>query len=160
MTQTRSAIAIRPAAAADLDALIAVWAASARAAHPFLPGEGRGARRQMVRDHFLPRATTLLAEADGRILGFASVIEAELAGLFVLPEAQGQGIGRALLTAAAQGRASLTLTVFVRSARARAFYARAGFVEIARGLDGETSEPVIRMRRDSTPAGGSGRAMK
>ncbi len=145
------AVTLRRAGAEDMPALLEVWAAAARAAHPFVPGEGRGARRRLVAEHFLPRAETTLAEAEGRPLGFASVIEDELAGLYVLPEAQGRGIGRRLLAAASAGRGPLVVTVFARNEGARRFYARTGFAETGRGICGETGEILLRLTREEAP---------
>ncbi len=139
---------LRPASPADLEALVAVWSAAARAAHPFLPGEGRGSRARDVRSHHLPRADTLLAEAAGVPVGFAAVAGAELAGLYVRPDWQGLGLGTRLLAAAQAGREPLTATVFLRS-RAPRFYAARGFREIGRGIDVETGEPVLRLRSGS-----------
>jgi ribosomal protein S18 acetylase RimI-like enzyme len=69
--------------------------------------------------------------------------------LAVLPEAQGQGIGRRLLEwAAAKGGANLWACVSDFNAPARAFYARMGFVEVAM-LPGliEAGETEILLRK-------------
>jgi ribosomal protein S18 acetylase RimI-like enzyme len=53
--------------------------------------------------------------------------------LAVLPEAQGQGIGRALVEwATSRGGANLWACVSEFNAPARAFYARLGFTEVAK----------------------------
>ncbi|GMG83420.1 GNAT family N-acetyltransferase [Paralimibaculum aggregatum] len=135
----------------DHAAMVEIWAVAARAAHPFVPGEGRGERRRLVAEHFLPRSETHLARIDGRSLGFAAVLGEELGGLFVHPAAQRRGIGRALVRAAIAGRAFLTVTVFTRNPRAIAFYHALGFAETERGIDGETAEQVLRMRLEAAP---------
>lgn len=71
--------------------------------------------------------------------------------LAVLPEAQGQGIGRALVDwAASRGGANLWACVSGFNAPARAFYARMGFVEVA-PLPGlvEAGETEILLRRSN-----------
>lgn len=140
--------AIRRGGPGDIEALMPVWAAAARQAHPFVPGEGRGARAREVRGRYLPAADLLIAETAGGPLGFAAVIGDTLAGLFVAPAAQGAGIGRALLAAALEARPGLTVPVFLRNARARDFYRRNGLVEIGRGLDPDTAEVVVHLRRE------------
>lgn len=88
----------------------------------------------------------LVAELDGRAVGFAAVVGGELDGLFVEPELWGQGIGRMLVDAAthAARRKGLALTV-VANPTARQFYERCGF-----SLEGETKTrfgPGLRMSR-------------
>ena len=88
----------------------------------------------------------LVAELDGRAVGFAAVVGGELDGLFVEPELWGQGIGRMLVDAATHGarRKGLALTV-VANPTARQFYERCGF-----SLEGETKTrfgPGLRMSR-------------
>jgi putative acetyltransferase len=139
---------IRRGGAEDVDALMRIWSEAARAAHPFVPGEGRGARAREVRERFLPAADLLVAEEAGRPVGFAAVIGDELAGLFVAPIAQGTGIGRWLLEAALAAHGALTVSVFEKNARGLAFYRRNGFAGTDRGLDPETAEVVVRLARE------------
>jgi GNAT superfamily N-acetyltransferase len=89
-----------------------------------------------------------VAEADGRVVGFVSVLGAcrsdapdddaapfaYVDDLVVLPKYRGQGHGQALLGraeayAAAQGRSTLRLRVKGGNHPARGFYARAGYAE-------------------------------
>ena len=69
-----------------------------------------------------------VAEAEGRIAGFAALAGGELDGLFVEPDLWRRGIGRALVEAAAHQarRRGLTLTV-VSGPESRAFYVACGF---------------------------------
>jgi ribosomal protein S18 acetylase RimI-like enzyme len=93
---------------------------------------------------------TLAAEGRGGLVGYVSGEpsrsgargEAEITTLYLLKQAQGVGLGRALLIAAARVLAardarSLVIWVLRDNARARAFYARQGGV-----LDGERGEAV------------------
>ncbi|HTH17314.1 MAG TPA: GNAT family N-acetyltransferase [Magnetospirillum sp.] len=70
--------------------------------------------------------------------------------LAVLPAAQGLGLGRQLVEwAAAQGGGNLWACVSSFNASARAFYGRAGFVEVAPlpGLVAEGMEEILLRRR-------------
>lgn len=138
-------LVVRPGGPADHAVLLELWSETARAAHPFVPGEGRGARRRLVAQRFLPQSQLHVAEAGGRCLGFAAVIGEEMGGLFVHPESQRNGIGTALLSSVCAPRSRLTVTVFARRESALAFYRARGFRELDRGLDGETSEPLLRL---------------
>jgi putative acetyltransferase len=66
--------------------------------------------------------------------------------LYVLPEHQGRGIGRALLGVAQSGAEALELWTFQRNAEARAFYERHGFaaVEFTDGTGNAEREPDVR----------------
>ena len=93
----------------------------------------------------------LVAEVDSEIAGFAVVLDendrAELDGLFVEPARWRQGIGAALVHAAAhlaRDRGFSLMTV-VAEPSARAFYEKCGFV-----VEGETQTrfgPALRMSR-------------
>jgi ribosomal-protein-alanine N-acetyltransferase len=81
-----------------------------------------------------------MAERDGRLLGYSLAVlvadEAHLGNLAVHPDARGAGVGQALLDdlvqAAEKRRASrLTLEVRASNERARKFYYRNGFIDVA-----------------------------
>jgi GNAT superfamily N-acetyltransferase len=93
-----------------------------------------------MRNVVLAHQQVLVAERDGRPVGFAAVAGDWLEHLYVAPEAIGTGVGRRLLdavTAAHPG--GLSLYVFARNARARRFYESAGFTLVAQG-DGSGNE--------------------
>ena len=78
-----------------------------------------------------------LAEADGLALARVAADEAELLTIGVLPQARRQGVGLALLRAAATeaarlGALRLFLEVALANTPARALYAQAGLVEVGR----------------------------
>jgi GNAT superfamily N-acetyltransferase len=134
-------VRLRPARVADADALAAIHTRSRLAAMPWLPvlhdeEETRGWMRGIV----LPHQQVLVAERDGRPVGFAAVAGDWLEQLYVEPEAIGTGVGRALLDAVkADHPAGLSLHVFTRNERARRFYEAGGFALVGRG-DGSANE--------------------
>ena len=88
----------------------------------------------------------IVAELDGRMAGFAAVVENELDGLFVEPDLWRQGIGSALIEAATHQarRDGLALRV-IASPTAREFYESCGF-----SVEGEAATrfgPALRMLR-------------
>ncbi|MDC7715879.1 GNAT family N-acetyltransferase [Vogesella sp. DC21W] len=77
-------------------------------------------------------------DAHGQVLGFAGVYEKEnfLHHLYVAPAAQGQGIGQALLQAAAlRFTATPSLKCFAANPRALAFYRQQGWQPAGEGVD-------------------------
>jgi ribosomal protein S18 acetylase RimI-like enzyme len=88
------------------------------------------------------RHTFLLAEAEGKELGFAGFElnysegpKAKLHKIYLLPEAQGKGAGKALILEVADrarkaGQKSLLLNVNKYNKKAIEFYNRIGFQEI------------------------------
>lgn len=70
----------------------------------------------------------LVAEIDGRVVGFAASNASHLENLFVDPSAQGRNVGRDLLMAFEQRReGDVTLNVLTLNPRGRTFYERNGY---------------------------------
>ena len=86
---------------------------------------------------FWPGGKIIVAEAEGRVVGFVLCLSHRLARLAVAPEQRRQGIGR-MLVAAVQ-RPGMTLQVRESNMAARALYAGLGFREVGarRYADGE-----------------------
>jgi len=81
-----------------------------------------------------------MAERDGRLLGYSLAVlvvdEAHLGNLAVHPDARGAGVGQALLDdllVVSEKRRATRLTLEVRESneRARKFYYRNGFIDVA-----------------------------
>lgn len=121
---------IRPYTPADADDLIHVWRRAATIAHDFLPQAFMQQEEIAIREQYLPHTDTWVALHAHRIIGFIALLGNEIGGLFVDPEAQRQGVGRALLSHARAQRAndSLTVEVFAKNLAAVAFYERCGFI--------------------------------
>ena len=150
MSKPADGVRIRPARADEREALEALqWRASLAneadrphlEAHPdaiHLPAE------QIERDQ------VLVAEVDGRVVGFAAVVpeddHAELDGLFVEPDLWRQGVGAVLVDAAVHEARRRGLALMVVANRAAlGFYERCGFT-----LEGEAQTrfgPALRMSR-------------
>ncbi|MDJ0388197.1 GNAT family N-acetyltransferase [Roseomonas sp. E05] len=150
-------VPLRAARAADHAALAALSAeAFAQGAVALVPaGLRAGADAARFRALFAAGGPLLLAEDDeGRPLGCIlaePAIEngtARLTGLWVAPQAAGQGIGSALLEAmeallAAEGAAVLRLRVPGGNLRALGLFRRRGYAMLAAG---QRSEPVLRVQ--------------
>lgn len=149
---------VRDAATGDIPAIAAILAASDEDdSWPDVPGHP-------YIEHLLARGRIPLAETKGEAIGMAGVIEVGTTGarflsdLFVHPERQDRGAGRALLAAAFDGAVG-RLTFSSADARALGLYLRTGlrpwwpqlYMDVPRsalgaadpGLVAEPADPVV-----------------
>jgi GNAT superfamily N-acetyltransferase len=128
-------VELRPATAADLPGLYALFVTAINGVfepHGFAaPGPALEVFVDQQR-HILETGTSVLAEADGQLLGFAASWQRDehwfLASLFVAEAAQGRGVGAALLEAvwgAAARRRTITDAIQPVS---NALYGRHGLI--------------------------------
>ncbi len=127
-------IDIRPATAADYDAIAAIWHLSAG-----LPGVGPAQLpslerlRARIDVEIAEGWQVTVAEAEGEIIGFLAIKPkaAILDQLFMQPEARGMGLGRMLLdTAKAQLPGGFTLFTRPGNTPARRFYEKHGLTHL------------------------------
>ena len=130
----------------DCDEGLAVWAAATAIGHPFLDEDFLEQERREIRNVHLPRAETWVWEADGRIVGFISLLGNEVGAVFVDPGSQRSGIGHALMDHARTLRGELEVEVFKENTIGLAFYARYGFQPLLERVHESTGLPVVRLR--------------
>jgi GNAT superfamily N-acetyltransferase len=129
---------IREASPADLDELLSVQKAASTAAfaHVYPPDRypypDEAIKTEIARRLADEATTYLVAEGEGRIVGFAGVSPGWLDQLYVLPELQGSGIGSALLDAAVlhrrqAGDTELRLWTLEGNEAGRRFYETRGW---------------------------------
>lgn len=99
--------------------------------------------------------TCVVVEVEGAPAGFATVLprtdgQAELDGLFVLPQRQRLGLGRALVAEAAQRARAMGATVLhvVANEDANAFYRAVGFVQTGTAPTALKPAPKMELRLD------------
>jgi GNAT superfamily N-acetyltransferase len=100
--------------------------------------------RGWIRGFVLGELEVWVAEEDARLAGFAALGDHYLEHLYVHPQAQGRGVGTALLGWCKERRPDgLQLWVFQRNSGARDFYERHGFrlVQLTDGRGNEEREP-------------------
>lgn len=104
---------------------------------------------------------TIVGEHEGTLLGMASVGPSEhtlmLWKLYVLPEGQGRGVGRALVEevlarASREGFENVRLSYLDGNDHAAGFYASQGFAEVGRDSEGQPPFDVW-MEKDVAPWG-------
>ena len=100
-----------------------------------------------VRDRLFP--TTEMWGAFGpHLVGFIAFSEGWVEQLYILPDWQGQGIGRALLEIPKASHPELRLWTFQQNAGARRFYEANGFtaIELTDGHANENKAPDVLYR--------------
>ena len=137
---------IRQYGTADLDQVLEVWLAASKIAHPFLTEEFMATERENIRNVHMPKAATWVYEDAERVVGFIALIGNEVGAVFVSPEMQGRGIGRALMDLARDRREILELDVFQANRIGRRFYEKYGFIQIGRHVHEGSGQPCLRLR--------------
>ena len=131
-----------------------IWRRASGGGHPFLTDEQLAGDEVLVRDVYMPAADIWVAAEGETVTGFIALLEGFIGGLFVAPERQGKGMGRALVVHAADIRGALGVEVYEANDAAREFYARLGFTEAGRRESDDQGRPfpLISMRRPADPA--------
>ena len=136
-------------AARDENASVALWLRSWEATYPDIDFSGRLKWwRERWRSTLVPAAEIMIAEANGVMIGFVTVDPRTLYldQIVVAPQHWGTGVGPALIAEAKRiSPQGLDLDVNTDNARARALYAREGFVVIGAGKNPISGKPVCRL---------------
>ena len=136
---------IQRAIVSDADEIAALYIASRQDALAYLPALYSDAEiRRWVSEVMLKRGEVWTGRLNGRIVGFFSLVDANLEQLYLLPGFYRRGIGSRLLDKAktlSSGR--LRLFTFQRNSRARAFYEARAFkvIDSSDGSRNEEREP-------------------
>ncbi|MCY9871029.1 N-acetyltransferase [Vibrio barjaei] len=129
----------------DLDCVLKIWLSASVEAHDFVEPLFWHQRVDEMRNKYLPNSDTFVYERAGRVLGFYSLVNTNLAALFVDPQAQGDGIGMRLITDAKEKSQALSLSVYKHNCRAIGFYHRCGFSIVDESLDPHTGHIQLTM---------------
>ena len=138
---------LRPATSDDAPAMARILWDCFEISLPFLPQlhtpEGH---LSFMREMLLPQFTVWVAEADGAVAGYIAFSESHVRHLYVHPDAQGRGVGPALLAKALEDGRPKDLWTFQQNSRARGFYESRGFVavEFTDGAGNEEKMPDVR----------------
>lgn len=139
----------------DLSPLLALWLESTIYAHPFIEERYWYDSEALVRDAYLPHASTWVWQEHGKLDGFISVMDEQFIGaLFVRPAVIGRGIGKALMDHVKQRFAWLSLEVYQKNERAVKFYYAQGFRIEESAWQEETGHPtwIMNWQADQMPS--------
>jgi GNAT superfamily N-acetyltransferase len=140
-------ILIRRLERADMDAAAIVHRTSFDDRLPWLAGLHTPEQDRAFFHNALFHEFVMWGAFDGSdLIGFIAFREGSVDQLYVLPRAQGRGVGGRLLAVAQQRCSDLSLWTFQRNQGARRFYESRGFVAVARsdGSRNAEGEPDIR----------------
>ncbi|HUH50180.1 MAG TPA: GNAT family N-acetyltransferase [Mycoplana sp.] len=132
--------------ATDLQKLSAIWFDASIRAHSFIGETRLREQRVAVETIYLPKAETWVACHRGEPVGFISLLGTFIGGLFVAPEQQGLGAGRALVSHALELKGELCLEVYTANTQALGFYKSLGFEEISRRAQDDERLPFENAR--------------
>ncbi len=129
----------------DLTAILSIWEKASQIAHSFLSEEFMNQERCNLPNIYIPAADTWIAEVDGKVAGFISLIGNEVGGLFVNPSFQRLGIGRSLMNKARKLHGDLVVEVYKENTIGRVFYKRYGFTQKSRYLHKGSGQEMLRL---------------
>lgn len=123
----------------DLDAVMQIWLEANAQAHAFIPRSYWEAQLDDVKE-MIPVADVYVCENSKEIIGFVGLVGNYIAGIFVAPASQSQGIGKRLLDHVKSIQSGLHLNVYQKNNRAVQFYLRENFTIQSEGRDENTGE--------------------
>ncbi len=129
----------------DTEGLVEIWYNASIIAHSFIPKEMWESHKDDLRSKYLPQAETWVAEENGNLMGFISLLGNYIGGLFVAPAKQGLGIGTHLIGQGKEVKKQLYVGVYSKNNSARRFYKKNGFLYVSQEVQPETGEIVINM---------------
>ena len=130
----------------DLEQIINVWYQSSTLAHPFLDsGFVEKVKSDMI-NIYIPDSDTWVYEVNKSIIGFISMLNNEIGGLFVLPKNHSNGIGTELVDFIKSKHSELEVEVFEKNIIGRAFYSKYGFEIIKKFNHEESGNIVLRLK--------------
>lgn len=129
----------------ELQQLMEIWLKTNITAHSFIPKSYWEGNFDFVKDA-LPSADLFLAKENDTLKGFIGIAEnSYIAGIFILQEFQGEGLGSKLLEHCKKLYPSLSLHVYEKNTGAVSFYKQHGFSIVKTSLDEDTSETEYEM---------------
>ena len=128
-----------------IEQIMNVWQESSTMAHPFLNPVFVEKVKTDMRTMYIPNSETWVYENDQGIIGFISMMDNEIAGLFVLPQNQSSGVGTKLVNFVSDFNDQLEVEVFDKNEIGRAFYNKYGFKLLKEFMHEESGEKVLRL---------------
>ena len=137
---------IRTLKESDIPAVVELWYETSCIAHSFISSEYWKEAKDAMATQYIPASDTLVAEEDGVVAGFISMVGDYLAAVFVKSDMQGKGIGRSLLERVKENRSSIELKVYAKNKGSKVFYEKQGFRPVAETIEDGTGEVEFCMQ--------------
>ena len=122
----------------DLEEMVRIWYDASAIAHPFVPASFWASYKPAMKEKYLPLAENYVFEQEGKVTGFISLVGERVCALFISPDAQGRGMGKALLEHAKALKGSLSLKVYRDNKKAILFYEKSGLKAAGEEVDEHT----------------------
>ena len=129
----------------DMDRLLDIWLSASIKAHDFIDASFWQANIESMRDVYIPGWETFVIEGSSGVLGFYSLLDNQLAALFVDPAYQCKGFGKQLLDHAKCLRKELSLAVYKENTSSVGFYTSQGFKRVKEQIDEQTGHAEYLM---------------
>lgn len=131
----------------DIERILDIWFSASLKAHDFIEGSFWESQVNNMRNLYIPSADIVYVyEKKNHVVGFYAMHENTLAALFVAPEFQRQGIGKALMLHAKSQKNNLELTVYKENESSCEFYLKQGFKVVSEQVDPHTGHLELLMR--------------
>ena len=112
----------------DINDIMELWLKTNIEAHVFIPKDYWIKSYNVVKEHYMPIATTFVYKETNTIIAFISIIEDSFIGaLFVKQRHQRKGIGAKLINHCKKLYPFLKLAVYVDNINSVNFYKKCGF---------------------------------
>ncbi len=138
---------IRKYKESEIPELIIIWEHAIREAHSFLSDEFNQMVKKAMTDTYLPNSDTWVFVYNDAIIGFISMINNEIGGLFVAPAYQSIGVGTKLVNFVNQKHPILEVEVFDLNILGKAFYTKNKFQIIRKYYHEPSGQEVLFLRR-------------
>lgn len=138
---------IRTANPEDYPKIMEIWRSAVKATHDFLAEEDFNYFNEAIPRDYLPNLEVYLITENGEPQGFASVVEGNLAMLFIHDDIRGKGYGKKLYEFMKSKTGLIKVDVNEQNPQAIGFYEKMGFRKIGRSeKDGSGKDyPIIHM---------------
>lgn len=124
----------------EIDFIMKIWLDTNIEAHDFIAEDYWINNYDNVKE-MIPNADIYVFNEDGIIKGFIGIVEERyIAGLFVIKDYQGEGIGKQLINYCSSKYKNLQLDVYVKNEQAINFYNKNNFKIINKKVNEETKE--------------------
>lgn len=130
----------------DLEEIINIWYQASTLAHPFLDSKFVEKVEKDMRNIYIPNSETWVYVENNSVIGFISMIDNEIGGLFVLPDNHSKGIGTQLVDFISKDHKELEVEVFEKNVIGRAFYDKHCFKLMKHYTHKESGNEVLRLR--------------
>jgi len=113
----------------DNDEIMNVWSEASSLAHPFLETFFVEKVKKDMREIYIPNTETWVYEDNNAVIGFISMLDNEIGGLFVMPNKHSKGIGTQLVNFVRELHNELEVEVFEKNVIGSPFYDKYGFTK-------------------------------